>query len=92
MPVLLKYTDTAAEYLEDPIVVFDQPERLRERCENRMLEFKEEFTAALERDEALPAQGELLLPYDGLLSKLSNYTQLITTPSCARKRTFAPRR
>ena len=91
VPVLLKYTDTAAEYLEDPIVVFDQPERLRERCENRMLEFKEEFTAALERDEALPAQGELLLPYDGLLSKLSNYTQLITTPFLRTEKDFRPK-
>ena len=91
VPVLLKYTDTAAEYLEDPIVVFDQPERLRERCENRMLEFKEEFTAALKRDEALPAQGELLLPYDGLLSKLSNYTQLITTPFLRTEKDFRPK-
>ena len=93
VPVLLKYTDTAAEYLEDPIVVFDQPERLRERCENRMLEFKEEFTAALERDEALPAQGELLLPYDGLLSKLSDYTRLDYHPLPAHGDGFpAPRR
>ena len=90
VPVLLKYTDTAAEYLEDPIVVFDQPERLRERCENRTLEFKEEFTAALKRDEALPAQGELLLPYDGLLSKLSNYTQLDYHPLPAHGKGLSP--
>ena len=78
LPVLLGYAHTAADYLEDPVVVFDQPDRLRARCENRFLEFKEHFTTALERQEALPVQAELLLGYDELLAKLGGRTILLT--------------
>lgn len=90
VPVLLKYEDTAADYLDHPIIVFDQPERLRERCENRALEFKEQYVAALERDEALPAQGELLLGYAELLARLSRHTQLIMDPFMRTDRDFKP--
>ena len=92
LPILLKYRDTAADYLDDPIIVFDQPERLRERCENRALEFKEVFVAALERDEALPAQGELLMTYDELLARFGTYTQLISNPFMRTERDFKPQR
>ena len=78
MPVLLDYRDTPADYLDDPIVVFDQPERLRERCENRFLEFKERFVAALERQEALPCQAEIMIGYDALLARLSGRRILLT--------------
>ena len=78
MPVLLDYRDTPADYLDDPIVVFDQPERLRERCENRFLEYKERFVAALERQEALPCQAEVLIGYDALLARLSGRHILLT--------------
>ncbi len=90
IPVLLKYSDTAADYLDDPIIVFDQPERLRERCENRALEFREQYVAALERDEALPAQGELLLSYDELLARFSRHTELVMDPFMRTERDFQP--
>ena len=69
LPVLLNYSSTALDYLENPIVVFDQPDRLRERAHNRWLEFKEQFTAALEHDEALPKQAELLFTWDRILAR-----------------------
>ena len=78
LPVLLDYRDTPADYLNDPIVVFDQPERLRERCENRFLEFRERYVAALERQEALPCQAEILISYDELLSRLNGKSILLT--------------
>ena len=78
LPLLLDYQDTPADYLDDPIVVFDQPERLRERCENRFLEFRERYIAALERQEALPCQAEVMLTYDALLSRLSGKRILLT--------------
>ena len=53
VPVLADFTATAIDYLDDPLIVFDQPSRLRERAENRALEFKEHFASALEHDEAL---------------------------------------
>ena len=78
LPVLLGYAAIPADYLENPIVVFDQPDRLRERCENRFLEFKEHFVAALERQEALPGQADLLIGYDALLAKLEGRSRLLT--------------
>ncbi len=78
LPVLLDYRDTPADYLNDPIVVFDQPERLRERCENRFLEFRERYVAALERQEALPCQAEILISYDELLARLNGKSILLT--------------
>ncbi len=78
LPVLLGYDRTPADYLEAPVIVFDQPERLRERCENRFLEFRERFADALERQEALPCQAELLLSYDALLEKLKGRATVLT--------------
>ena len=37
LPVLLNAGSTILEYFDDPLIVFDQPERLRERSENRFL-------------------------------------------------------
>ena len=90
-PVLLDYEATAADYLDDPIVVLDQPERLRERCENAYLEFKEQFQAALEREEALPMQAELLWHWDTVLSKLDGRSLLIANPFLRTERDFAPK-
>ena len=90
-PVLLDYEATVADYLDDPIVVLDQPERLRERCENAYLEFKEQFQAALEREEALPMQAELLWHWDTVLSKLDGRSLLIANPFLRTERDFAPK-
>ncbi|MBR3504560.1 MAG: transcription-repair coupling factor [Clostridia bacterium] len=80
MPYLYEETACAMDYLKDPIVVLDQPDRLRTRCENRLLEFEEQFKVALERDMALPGQGELLIGYDELLTRLVSGTAVATMP------------
>ena len=67
--MLSDFSATAFDYLDDPILVFDQPSRLRERAENRALEFKEHFASALEHDEALPQQADLLLAWDEALAR-----------------------
>ena len=90
LPVLLDYRDTPADYLDDPIVVFDQPERLRERCENRFLEFKERFIAALERQEALPCQAEIMISYDALLARLAGRRVLLTNLFLRTETDFQP--
>ncbi len=91
LPVLLGYDCTVADYLDDPIVVFDQPERLRERCENRMLEFKEHFMVALERREALAVQAELLMNYDEILARMNGKKILITNPFMRTEQDFKPK-
>ena len=90
LPVLLGYQSTPAEYMNDPVIVFDQPDRLRERCENRFQEFREHFTTALERQEALPVQAGLLLDYDALLAKYRGKRILLTNLFLRTEQDFQP--
>ncbi|MBR6219754.1 MAG: transcription-repair coupling factor [Clostridia bacterium] len=90
LPVLLGYEGLALDYLKDPVIVFDQPDRLRERCENRFLEFKERFVTALERQEALPCQAEIMLSYDALLARLGGKTVLLTNLFMRTEADFKP--
>ncbi|MBQ4157439.1 MAG: transcription-repair coupling factor [Clostridia bacterium] len=78
--LLYEETDTLFEYREDALIVMDQPDRLRERCENRQLEFEEYFKAAMERDEAIPEQADLLLSFDYLLARSDNRSVLVLQP------------
>ena len=91
LPVLLKLSATPIDYLKAPVIVFEQTERLRERCENRLLEFNELFQTALERGEALPAQGELLLSYDQVLSRADGETVLLANTFMRTEQDFRPK-
>ncbi len=91
IPVLMNYTHLPMDYLDDPFIVLDQPERLRDRCENRYLEFKELFAAALEREEAMPIQAELLWQYDTVLARLEGKSVLIANPFMRTERDFKPK-
>ena len=77
MGILYESTQTVLDYMDAPIVAMDQPSRLRERCENRALEFEEHFKVALERGEALSEQAELLLRYDELLTHLRKHSVVL---------------
>ena len=90
IPVLMNYSDLPVDYMDDPIVVLDQPERLRDRCENRYMEFGEQFAAALERGEALPVQAELLWKYEAVLARLDGRSTLIANPFLRTERDFKP--
>ena len=90
-PYLYDQTACVMDYLKDPIVVLDQPDRLRSRCENRMLEFVEQFKIALERQSALPGQGELLIPYDELLGRLTKSVNLALMPVAVSQPDLKPR-
>ena len=78
--ILYSQTQTLLDYFHHPIVAMDQPERLRERCDNRLLEFEEHFKTALEREDALPAQAQLLLRYDQVLVKLDGFSVVTLNP------------
>ena len=73
LPLLYEQTETILDYMRDPIVLLDEPDALRSRCENRYLEFTEAFKSALERCEALSVQSSLLLDYETLLSALLSH-------------------
>ena len=83
MPLLYEETACVMDYLtgpNEPIVVLDQPDRLRTRCENRILEYHEQLKIALSRGNALPEQGELLIDYDELLLRLTKGVNLALMP------------
>lgn len=90
IPLLANMEGTILDYFDDPIIAFDQPERLRDRCENRFLEFKEMYTSALEHGDALPFQADLLFSYDYLLAKLSERSVLIANPFMRSETDFHP--
>ena len=90
LPVLLNVGGTIFDYMDDPVIVFDQPERLRERGENRFLEFKEMVVAAMEHGDALPVQAELLYTYDEILARADGRSIITTNPFLRTDRDFAP--
>lgn len=71
VPLLYRKMYTLADWMQNPVVVLDEPDRIRALCENRTLEYRETFKNALERGEALPAQARLLLDEDELMLQLS---------------------
>lgn len=74
--LLYERDETILDYMRSPIVVLDEPDALRERSENRKLEFIESYKSALERGDAISTQGELLLTYDELLPQMLSQTTL----------------
>jgi len=88
LPVLLEGEGDLWDYLDDPVIVFDQPERMRDRCENRWLEFTEQFRAALERGNAVPQQGTLLKTFEDILARSDGRALLITEPFLRTERDF----
>ena len=58
------------EYLNDPILVIEEPERVKARCEDRLAGFGEDFKLTLERQEAVPEQGNLLRAWEDAASAM----------------------
>ncbi len=52
------------EYLQDPILVIEDPDRVKSRCQDRLSGFAEDFKLVLERQEAVPEQGALLRSWE----------------------------
>lgn len=58
------------DYTDDCLVVIDEPNRVRQRCENINLEFQEHFKQLLESNEVLPEQYNIMFSYDDLLESM----------------------
>ena len=52
------------EYLENPLLVVEEPDRVKARCDDRMAGFEEDFKLTLERQEAVPEQAALLRSWE----------------------------
>ncbi|MCL1964347.1 MAG: transcription-repair coupling factor [Firmicutes bacterium] len=69
--LLYEATQTAADWMDSPIVVLDEPDKLRDVLSNRHLEFMEAYKSALERGEALPGQAGLLFTDVDIFARLT---------------------
>ena len=58
------------EYLGDPILVIEEPERVKDRCQDRLAGFQEDFKLTLERQEAVPEQAILLRTWEEAASAM----------------------
>ena len=70
LPFLYEETVNVTAYMPTPVVLLDEPNHLRERCENIALEFDEHLHAALNRGDALPGQCALVREYADVLNQL----------------------
>ncbi len=80
MPYLYDETGSIIDYLKNPIIVLDQPDRLRTRCEGIRDEFNEQHKIAVSRNCALKKQAQILTDYDTLLTKLTSGTSIAVMP------------
>lgn len=70
---------TIFDYLEQEIVVLNDPVRVLERMEGAFEEYKDSFINALGKGFAIQGQGNLLLPQEVVLSHLKNYQNIYHT-------------
>lgn len=61
------------EYMDHPLILIEEPDRVKTRCEDRLSGFAEDFKLSLERQEAVPEQGGLLRPWDEIVQALRSW-------------------
>ena len=77
LSVFLPERATLLDYLPpNTVIVLDEPNRLRQRCENLHLEFSEMFKDVLSSGRALGAQGELMRDADSTLAAVARKSVL----------------
>ncbi len=70
---------TIFDYLEQEIVVLNDPVRVLERMEGAFEEYKDSFINALEKGFAIQGQGNLLLTQEVILGHLKKYQNIYHT-------------
>ena len=75
--VLCTDTATADAFLDNPIVLVDQPDQVQSRARAKHNAFLAEWQEAALRGDSFPAQQRLLLPYEELLSALKRRAVLL---------------
>ncbi len=75
--VLCTDTASADAYLQNPIILVDQPDQVLSRANAKHNAFLTEWQEAALRGDSFPAQQSLLLPYDDLLGSLKRHAVLL---------------
>jgi transcription-repair coupling factor (superfamily II helicase) len=77
MNVLCADACFVADYLQNPIVLVDQPDQFRIRVKTQRDAFEEEWLEAARRGDSFDAQQTLLFSYDDILAALGTLSTLV---------------
>lgn len=85
-----KDLQSIVDYLDDAIVIFDEPGRIEEHVDAVELEFRESMKARLEKGYILPGQTDILISSEEILAKLSNRTVVMLSTMPLKNYLVAP--
>ncbi|WP_372995167.1 transcription-repair coupling factor [Lutispora sp.] len=80
------------DYLEDFMVIVDEPNRVRQRFDNVRLEYEEHFKSLLEEGELLPEQVDALFTYDDVLVRIEDKKLICFNALLKSSQDFKPQR
>lgn len=63
LPYIYETPESLLSYFPNAFTLFDEPNNLKEHCDNVLLEFSDQLTSAIEQKQALPGQAALLYSY-----------------------------
>ena len=73
LPVLTDQTASVLDWFKPDLVLLVEPDRLRNRIEERIQGFAEDLQSAMTRREAVAGQEKLLKDWDTVLKELKPY-------------------
>ncbi len=79
LPVLTDRTATVCDWFDPDLVLLCEPDRLRNRTEERLQGFAEDLQSAMTRHEAVIGQERLLKSWDEVQKDLSRYPKGLLT-------------
>ena len=79
LPVLTDRTASVCDWFQPDLVLLCEPDRLRNRTEERLQGFAEDLQSAMTRHEAVIGQENLLKSWDEVLEELKGYPRGLLT-------------
>ncbi len=92
LPFMLEKDYCLFDYLKDAIIIFDEPNRVRERYNNIELEFFDQFKALLEDNKVLPEQINAQFSYNDILFRASAHQILCFNTLLKTMKDFKPKK
>jgi len=72
MPYFYEKTSNLFDYLQDYVIVLDDPQRCKGKLDSLYFEFEENYLGFLERGNILPGQNKLLVDKDFIFQDMEN--------------------
>ena len=89
LPVLTDRTASVCDWFQPDLVLLCEPDRLRNRTEERQQGFAEDLQSAMTRHEAVIGQENLLKSWDEVLRELGRYPRLLPPESSQMRYPFS---